>query len=352
MDTIFKGYDGKLISFAIPCYNSAEYMDHCIQSIIDGGAERLDQVEILIVDDGSTKDDTPAKADAWEAAYPGVIRALHQENAGHGGAVNKGLANATGLYFKVVDSDDWLDVESLKVVLDLLDVFACRPNPIDMVLANYVYEHAERGQEVMDYKNVLPVGCEFGWNDVGKFGISQYILMHSVIYRTQVLRDCGVVLPEHTFYVDNIFVYVPLPYVRTMFYLDLDLYRYFIGRDDQSVNEKVMIGRIDQQLRITRIMIDAYDLVDDVPNPKLRAYMANDLLMMMTISSVFSLLSDRPDKRQMRDEIWKYLETHNPKIYPKMRSTFFGVGCTLPGAAGEKTVIGLYRIAQKLFKFN
>ena len=69
--------------------------------------------------------------------------------------------------------------------------------------------------------------------------------MHSVIYRTQMLHDCGLELPKHTFYVDNIFVYVPLPNVKTMYYMDVDLYRYYIGREDQSVNEKVMIGRIE-----------------------------------------------------------------------------------------------------------
>ena len=64
--------------------------------------------------------------------------------------------------------------------------------------------------------------------------------MHSAIYRTQLLRDIKLELPKHTFYVDNIFVYVPLPYVRTMYYINSDMYMYFIGREDQSVNEEVM----------------------------------------------------------------------------------------------------------------
>ena len=84
--------------------------------------------------------------------------------------------------------------------------------------------------------------------------------MHSVIYRTQLLRDCGLELPKHTFYVDNLFVYVPLPYVKNMYYLDVDFYRYYIGREDQSVNESVMIKRIDQQIKVNKIMVDSYDL--------------------------------------------------------------------------------------------
>ena len=119
--------------------------------------------------------------------------------------------------------------------------------------------------------------------------------MHSVIYRTQLLRDCGLELPKHTFYlelpkhtfyVDNIFVYQPLPWVKNMYYLDVDLYRYFIGRADQSVNEKVMVTRVDQQLRVTYQMIDSHDLRKvAAEHKKLARYMFNYLAMMMAISS-------------------------------------------------------------------
>ena len=342
----------KVLTYVVPCYNSADYMDNCIQSLLDASIEHLEDIEILIVDDGSQKDDTPEKADEWARCYPEVIRAIHQENAGHGGAVNTGLDNAQGVYFKVIDSDDWVDLESGKLMLELLRAFAVRPEPTDMVLCNYVYENQETGQELMDYKGLLPSGREFGWDDVKKFPIDRYILMHSVFYRTQLLHDCGIKLPEHTYYVDNIFVYVPLPYVKTMFYLDVDLYRYYIGRADQSVNQDVMAGRIDQQLLITRVMIDAYDLVDDIDNDNLRDYMESYLTMMMVICSVFSLLSGRSDRYALRDAIWQYLELHNPKAYPSMRNSLLGRGVNLKGELGEKVILAVYGIARKIFKFN
>ena len=95
----------KLLSFAIPCYNSAAYMEKCIKSCLAGG----DDVEIIIVDDGSTKDDTLKIAKEYEAKYPNIVKAVHQENGGHGEAVNTGLKHATGRFFKVVDSDDWVN---------------------------------------------------------------------------------------------------------------------------------------------------------------------------------------------------------------------------------------------------
>ena len=109
----------KLLSVAIPCYNSAEYMAKCIDSLLAGGEE----VEILIVDDGSTKDRTAQIADEYAQKYPTIIKAIHKENGGHGSAVNTGLENATGLYFKVVDSDDWVKKDAYLAILDKLREF-------------------------------------------------------------------------------------------------------------------------------------------------------------------------------------------------------------------------------------
>ncbi len=340
--------DTKLITYAIPCYNSADYTDACIESIL--ACNRPDDIEIIVVDDGSTKDNTLEKARIWESTNPGVVRAIHQENGGHGAAVMTGLEHARGTYFKVVDSDDWLDNEANVAMLDKLASF---DEPLDLMLVNYVYEHtADNTSEVMSYRRMLPEGQLFTWDDCGHFGLTKYILMHSVVYRTQMLRDCGLTLPRHTFYVDNIFVYVPLPQCERIYYMDIDLYRYFIGREDQSVNESVMIGRIDQQLRVTRIMIDSFLLERDVKSPRLRSYMRNYLTMMMVICTVFSMMSDREDKEQLRADIWKYLRDHDYQTYLKIRRSVMGVGTHLPGKAGDKVLLSAYHIAQKVFKFN
>ena len=112
----------KIISFGIPCYNSAGYMDHCIESILEGTGYAED-VEIVIVDDGSTKDDTPAKADAWAERHPTIIKAVHQANGGHGAAVMQAVRNASGVYFKNVDSDDWVDGSAVAALLAQLRRF-------------------------------------------------------------------------------------------------------------------------------------------------------------------------------------------------------------------------------------
>ena len=87
----------KLLTIAIPCYNSESYMEKCIVCLLPGGS----RVEILLVDDGS-KDRTAEIADSYAARYPGIVRAIHQENKGHGGAVNTGIANADGFYLSLI----------------------------------------------------------------------------------------------------------------------------------------------------------------------------------------------------------------------------------------------------------
>ena len=342
----------KTISFAVPCYNSAEYMDKCIESIL-AFEDGVGDIEILIVDDGSTKDDTAAKADEWHERYPDTIYAIHKENGGHGSAVNTGLSAARGRYFKVVDSDDWLDEAAMRQIMPYLRHQSELREACDLVIANYVYEKVYEGsRSVMSYGNVFPTGREFTWDEIGRFKPSQYLLMHSVIYRTDLLRDVNLVLPEHCFYVDNIFVYVPLPAVYSIRYFDVDMYRYFIGREGQSVNEDTMMARSDQQLRVTRFMIDAVDLNEDVVQVKLRRYMGNYLSMMMCICSVFLRMIGTDEAEQKRKDIWAYLKEQRPKTYPQIRRNVVNLGTNIPSELGRRLGLGGYRLAQKIFKFN
>lgn len=338
----------KLLSIAVPCYNSAAYMERCIDSLLPGG----DEVEILIVNDGSTKDNTGEIADAYEQKYPGICRALHQENGGHGEAVNTGLKNATGLYFKVVDSDDWLNEEAYREVLSTLRRFSSEEEPIDMLITNFVYEkQGALRKKVMNYKTALPRNEVIDWSGVKIFMLGQYILMHSVIYRVGLLRDCGLELPKHTFYVDNIFVYQPLPFVKSMYYLDVNFYRYFIGREDQSVNEAVMISRIDQQFLVTKLMIGYCDVMR-LPNRKLRRYMVKYLEIMMTVSSILAIRSETEENLAKKKELWQYVKQKNLPLYIRLRLGFLGQGTNLPGKSGRKVSIACYKITQKFYGFN
>ncbi len=336
----------KLLTFAIPCYNSESYMEKCIESLLPGG----DDVEILVVDDGS-RDRTAEIADRYEREYPGIVRAIHQENGGHGEAVNAGIRNATGLYFKVVDSDDWVDGEAYEKILAKLKELSGGQETLDMLISNYVYEkEGAKHKKVMRY-SALPKEELFTWKDVRRFPKGQYILMHSVIYRTRLLRECGLMLPKHTFYVDNIYVYKPLPSVRNIYYMDVEFYRYFIGREDQSVNEKVMISRIDQQIRVNKLMVDEFDLWK-IQNRKLRRYMFNYLEIITVISTIMLIRSGTEENLEKKRELWKYIKEKDIRLFHRLRMGIMGSTMNLPGKGGRKISVAAYKLSQKVVGFN
>ncbi|MBR6027846.1 MAG: glycosyltransferase family 2 protein [Clostridia bacterium] len=337
----------KLLSVAIPSYNAQDYVTKAVESLLPGG----DEIEILVVDDGS-KDNTPAMADELERLHPGLVRAVHKENGGHGDAVMAGLRAATGLYFKVVDADDWADAEALPRVMETLRGFSAPGGTIDMLISNYIYDKVgATHKHVVHYRGALPQGRVFGWDEAKRFRKGQYILMHSVIYRRQLLLDCGLNLPKHTFYVDELYVYQPLPMVKRMYYLDADFYHYFIGREDQSVHEDVMIRRIDQALLVNRTLVDETDLKALEP-PPLRRYALSYLEIVTTVSSVLLLKAGTPEHLQKKEALWAYIRKEKPEVYQILRHRLLGRLLHLPGSFGRRVAVAGYRIAQKIFGFN
>ncbi len=337
----------KYITFAIPCYNSEAYMEKAINSILPAGED----VEILIVNDGSS-DRTKKIGKQYAERFPSIVRVINKENGGHGDAVNSGLSQASGKYFKVVDSDDWVDEDSLMKLLEVIKGFVSEEEEVDMIVSNYVYEKTGvEHKKVIHYRNVLPQNEIFRWDDIGSFHLDQYILMHSVMYRTEMLKLCQLKLPKHTFYVDNIYVYYPLPHVRRLYYLDVDFYRYFIGREDQSGNEKIMISRVDQQIYVTKSMISMYDL-RLIGSKKLRKYMINYLAIMMTVSSILCIRSKNAENLQKKKELWKYLRQMDYKIFLKIRYGILGQTMNLPGRSGRKVSSMAYSVARRLIGFN
>lgn len=340
----------KLLSFAVPCYNSAAYMGKCVESLLKGG----DDVEIIIVNDGST-DETGEIADRYAAEYPSIIKAVHKENGGHGSAVNTGILYATGLYFKVVDSDDWVKEDAYHKILDTLRNLVGGERVLDMFISNFVYEKVgENRHKVMRYKHALPVDEMFTWDDIRHFHKGQYILMHSVIFRTRLLRECRLKLPEHTFYVDNLYVFEPLPYVRNLYYLDVNFYRYYIGRPDQSVNESIMIGRIDQQIKVNKLMIDymADNKSRIAVSPKMNQYMISYLDIITTISSILLIRSGTEENLAKKKELWNYLKKKDWRLYRKLRYGLLGSCMNLPGRGGRKISVEGYKICRRFFNFN
>lgn len=318
-------------------------MDRCVTSLLPGG----EAVEIILVDDGST-DATPSIVDDYARRYPRQVRAVHQANAGHGGAINAGLKAATGTYLKVVDSDDWLDEAASHQVLAKLSAIK---TPVDLFISNYIYDKVgARHKKVTRYRHGLPQHRVFGWPQV-HLPVGQYLLMHALIYRTALLRALPLQLPTHTFYVDNLFALEPLSQTKRLYYLDVDLYHYFIGRPDQSVHESVMITRIDQQLAVNRRMIKVVEAAHGL-EPHLYRYMARYTEIVTGISSILLLRQGTRVALQKKANLWRYMRMTAPRFYRQARTSVVGIGVNLPGWLGRHTSVDFYRLLQQIYHFN
>lgn len=332
----------KYISFVVPCYNSESYMEKCIDSLLIGG----NHVEIIIIDDGST-DNTGKIADKYAKKYPNIVTSIHQENGGHGEGINTGLKHATGKYFKVIDSDDWVDQKAYKELLKKI-----KKIDADLIVMNYVYTYIDgRDNQVINYSNVFPKDRESTWSDMNRFRINQYLFLHSLMYKKSVLDEANIELPKHVSYEDNLFIYLPMPYTKSIYYLDLDFYQYFIGRADQSMQESQLIKKSSNQVLVTEKVCNKYDL-SDIEDKKLRKLMIRECILLMTAGVVFSRLAYNENGEKQYKELWESVKEGNPKLYKKMRLFSMAYFVSLPGKLGRFISIKGYRLAHKIVNFN
>jgi len=293
-------------------------MRHCIDNLVAAGED----VEVIIVNDGS-KDNTGKIADEYQKKYPTIVKAIQKENGGHGSGVMAGIRNATGMFFKVVDSDDWIETKDVLDMLDLIKRHEAQEANVDLYITNYVYEHAaDNSQYVMHYRKCLPPEQIFAWEDMKRVKLETVFLMHSLLYRTSKLRESKMELPNHTFYVDDIYAYQPLPFMKKIFYHDIDLYHYFIGRADQSVNYGTMCKRYEQQMRVFKIMFTAYTYDEIIKQPKhLKKYMFKWLMTIcgITIMTIVGTKEDKKTRWKVFHEYFDELKGLDKKLYNKIR---------------------------------
>ncbi len=336
----------KLLTCVIPCYNSAAYMRKAVDSALAGGNE----MDIVIVDDGST-DETVRIADEYAACNPGLVRAVHQENGGHGEALNTGLREAEGLFFKVLDSDDRLDAAALKSMLALLRQHTSQPP--DLVVHDYVYDHADREAVYgIDYATVFPQDRVITWEEAGFFPVSKQFMIHSLIYRTGLLREIGLHLPAHTFYEDNLYIYQPLPHVKRLLYHHVPLYGYLTGRGDQSVNETVILSRLGQVTEIAVQMITSYRLEELNRLPRqLKRYMINNCCGQLSTTCSLQFIQNTEESLRMNRDMWQRIRDFDPALYKALRRNPLGRATCLPGAPGRALLVFGYRLVRRHIRF-
>jgi glycosyltransferase involved in cell wall biosynthesis len=341
-----------LLTIVVPAYNAEDYLHRALAPLA-----RLDRaergVEVIVVDDGST-DSTGMFADEYARRRPDLFRVVHQPNRGHGGAINTGVEHAEGDYLMVLDADDWLNLPVLESVLSTLADLEKRGGT-DALFTDYVHDRVGKNNRLSRFDSVFPAGRIFDWDDTGRFGRRQYLMMHAIIYRTSIVRASGLRLPEHTFYVDNLYVVVPLAHVRRMYYLPMSLYHYFIGRADQSVNADIMLRRIDQQLRVNKLALQALPSPAAVAGGEIPARLYSALVHYVeAVCAVTSATLAHGDREHfaMRVAFWREVKSELPWAYGRLRRGFIGASSNLPGQAGRQVTSIAYRVARRVVGFS
>lgn len=300
----------KLLSIAVPSYNVEQTLEATLRSLCVPSL--LPVLDIMVVDDGST-DGTAALAQTFAEQYPDSVRVISQPNKGHGGAVNAGIAAAAGRYFKVVDGDDTLSADGFAHLLSCLHT-----SQADLVLAHYEKVPAD------DPEHPVPMrfeGVEFG--RVYPFAelpldSGLYFGIHSITIRTDLLRQNGIRLQEHTFYVDVEYGLLPIPYIQTVVFLDDTVYQYAVGRATQSIAVDSFVRRYGDHERVVKRMVT---FVRETPLDSVRKAYAYSVLRKLCftqymIAAFYDQDLRRGGWRARRFDAW--LQNSDPELYGMM----------------------------------
>lgn len=241
---------GKILSVAMPSYNVERYLEKGLISFCD---TRLEQgLEVLIVNDGST-DRTQEIAEKFVQKYPKIFKLINKENGGHGSAVNAGIDNATGKYFRIVDGDDWVITENLVKLLGILentdtDLVVDEKKDVNMVTGavtfNPLPEYLKK-RAVYSFEEICAV------RDTGV-----YISIHTLSVKTELLKKNKIHLLEHIFYVDYEYIVKSTCSAGTIMFVDLEIYQYLVGNVNQSVDSQNYVKRYSHHDKMVKEMLN------------------------------------------------------------------------------------------------
>lgn len=232
----------KILTVAVPSYNMEKLLPNCLGSCIYPGAEN--DLEVIVVNDGS-KDNTLAVARDYQKRYPEIFTVIDKENGGHGSGINAGIANARGKYFKVLDADDWFDTASLQALVGIL-----RTTDAQLVTNSFVCVNAQTMKRSKPRSAIVGGELAEGEHDFAAVSAKLLVRMHSVTWRTDILRDNKITIDEHRFYVDMEYISFPVPFVKRVYVTQLPLYMYRLGDNGQSVSIASMQKHMDDHLTV------------------------------------------------------------------------------------------------------
>lgn len=279
----------KILTISVAAYNVEKYIRETLDSILK--SKYIDEIEIIVTNDGS-KDNTGNIISEYEEKYPNVINYINQENNGAGSTVNNGIKNAKGKYFKMVDGDDWVKTENLDMLIECL-----KHTEVDAVISNFefYYELDKSFKKGISYD--LESDTVYSFNDVcSKIDLAT----STVTYRTSLLQSNNIEVSKR-FYSDYQFQVYPIPFVKTISYIDIDVYVYRIGREGQSVSIKGYQSHIDDHQNVLFQLIDYFEKNKNQCDVKTKEYILKKISSFVNVdlSVLLSFKTSKQNKNRI-----------------------------------------------------
>lgn len=239
----------KLLTVSVAAYNAERYLEKCLKSFVDSAVS--DQIEVIVVNDGST-DQTQMIAENFQVQYPDVIKVINKVNGGHGSTINRSIESATGKYYKIVDADDWVEKDGIEKLVRYIENSDC-----DLILNPYWEISATTGAKS---QQLSPCGSDIVEGKVFALANQRDIMlyMHSLTFKTSIVKKMGSIIDENCFYVDMEYALFPLEFVESAIFLNFPVYDYLLGSATQSMAMDNMVKRRNQHLKVTKRLIQYY----------------------------------------------------------------------------------------------
>lgn len=310
--------DEILFTFVIPSYNAEKHLNISLPSILNStlfDSNLMNNYEVIIVNDGS-KDDTTNVAKSYLKKWNTKVRKnfvtlLEKENGQYGSVINLALKQAKGTYFKVLDADDSFDT---KILIDIINIIKGQKKLIDVLLVDYSMEKVANNRKIIisQKNNFVPYKILYIRNLKFPYTI---ITMHSIFYRTNFLKKINYEQIEKIYYSDSQYSLIPFSKAETVYYMKDILYRYYIGRSEQSINLKNMVKNRKHQMQVIDKIINDIDF-DKIKSPSFKKYSSNFIKQMISWQIMLIAFDKKiKNKRKYLMDFFKRLKKEYPKKY-------------------------------------
>lgn len=301
----------KQISIIIPTYNMEAYIGKCLDSLL---IPEFDQVEVLVVNDGS-KDRSSEIAHSYADRYPESIRVIDKPNGNYGSCINAALPQCTGRYVKVLDADDTFDTAAFSKFVRTLAT--CNE---DMIITGY-YEVDTNGETTkiidLDYFDILPGHTYNNIDEAHSSFLRISVGMHRICYNSQIFSRFTYKQTEGISYTDVQWSIVPSAFCMSFKFIDLNLYRYLLGREGQTMGITQRIKHFNQLFKINE---DLLSFFYNLPTNKSSKYLFTQIVN-FNIGIVRMVLSDTANLMAVFKEYDLKNKAEHPELYNALNET-------------------------------